>query len=156
MTGKPKPTSKLTAWVALHQVIVVADDTSIWVNHSTEKVELTEEGSISKEQQSMKRTCPLLGMLQQLAVKRSDGRRECVSIHCPSQTLPRQNAGTILSRMRKWALYSSAGCSEFLGGTELRQLFEQVPLKLVIWCPGLTCLRESSVAPKPNVAHELD
>ncbi|CAK9011713.1 HMG box domain-containing protein [Durusdinium trenchii] len=54
-----------------HKVIVVADDTSIWVNHSTEKVELTEEGSISKEQQSMKRTCPLLGMLQQLAVKRS-------------------------------------------------------------------------------------
>lgn len=134
------------------QVILVADDTAVWVNNTAEKVTVKENGNSGdegngddnvnirkKEQVGMKRTSPLLGMLQQICLKRSDGTIDCVSLHSPSQLLPRQNAGTILNRIRRWALYSSSGCSEWLGGEELYELFRKVPLKMLIWCPGLIC-----------------
>lgn len=125
---------------------MVADDTNVWVNNTSEKVTVNEDGQEEKQERNgMKRTSPLLGMLQFVCLKRTDGTSDCIALHSPSQLLPRQNAGTILSRIRRWAVYCSSGCSTFFGGRNLYSLFEKVPLKVIIFCPALSRLPAESL-----------
>lgn len=94
----------------------------------------------------MRKTAPMLGMIQHMAVRRKDSRGrkgdfECVALHCPSQILPKQNAGTILSRIRRWGVYTSSGCPPAYGGQELYDEFANIPLKMLMWCAGLSFCR---------------
>ena len=120
--------------------MLIADDTNVWVNNTTEKTQRDEatRGTKQVKQKGMKKSAPLLGMLQSVTLKRvGSNELDCVALHCPSQILPKQNAGTILSRIRRWCVYSSEG-SSMLGGEELRKEFEKIPLKMFIWCAGLS------------------
>lgn len=114
----------------------MADDTNVWVNNSQSEESTNPDGSTKTVQKpGMKKTMSLLGMVQRLAVKRSNGAGlDSVSVHCPSQLLPRQNSATILSRMRKWSLYGSQGCSKALGGETVYEQMKKIPLKMHIWC----------------------
>ena len=117
----------------------MSDDTNVWVNNSSQKREILETGRIAdsaKRNKGMKRVQSLLGMLQHLILRRSDGTgsQAIAQIHAPCQLLPRANSWTILHRMRRWSLYSSVGCAPQFGGENLWNLFAAVPLKLVLHC----------------------
>ena len=128
------------------QVTVVSDDTNVWVNNPSRKRDIDEAGGVSsnlKAVKGMKRVQPLLGMLQHLILRTEPeagvpgaGDVHIAQVHAPCQLLPRANSFTILSRMRRWSLYSSVGCAPQLGGQDLWRLFAQIPLKLVIHCCG--------------------
>ncbi|CAE7719587.1 unnamed protein product, partial [Symbiodinium sp. CCMP2456] len=124
-----------------YKVTVVSDDTNVWVNNPSQKREIVENGRIAdsvKKNKGMKRVQSLLGMLQHLILRRSDGTgtgsQAVAQIHAPCQLLPRANSWTILHRMRRWSLYSSVGCAPQLGGESLWNVFATVPLKLVLHC----------------------
>ena len=106
------------------EVTVVLDDTNVWVNNTSRKRHVTETGVVEGEsaRKGMKKVQPLLGMLQHLILRKvddQDGPCQIAQIHAPCQLLPRANSWTILSRMRRWSLYSAAGCAEQLGGQHL-------------------------------------
>ena len=129
----------LLCW--LWQVTVVSDDTNVWVNNPSKKRAISETGYASasvKTVKGIKRVQTLLGILQTLVIRRSssgsDGAASIAHVHAPCQLLPRANAWTILSRLRRWSLYSAVGCAEHFGGGQLRKVFESVPLKLVLHC----------------------
>lgn len=54
-----------------------------------------------------------------------------VNIICPAQVLSRANTGTYWSRIKKWALISSAGAGKHLGGQSVSALLAKVPIVIV-------------------------
>ena len=125
---------------------MVSDDTNVWVNNASKKRCFNDKGVLegTSARKGMKRVQPLLGMLQHLILRKADeadGAGQIAQIHAPCQLLPRANSWTILSRMRRWSLYSAAGCAEHFGGGQLWNLFASVPLKLVLHCKGLRLQR---------------
>ena len=79
----------------------------------------------------------LLGMIWTIALQRvGQNGLDIVRMHSPSQVLPKANAATLLSRMRRWGMYSSAepGSAEAFGGSETYKCFDRIPLKMVITC----------------------
>ncbi|CAE7490171.1 unnamed protein product, partial [Symbiodinium necroappetens] len=122
-------------------VTVVSDDTNVWVNNPSKKREILENGRTAdsaNKHKGMKRVQSLLGMLQHVILRRSDGdgmgSQAIAQIHAPCQLLSRANSWTTLHRMRRWSLYSSVGCAPQFGGESLWNLFAAVPLKLVLHC----------------------
>lgn len=119
------------------EVVVVADDTNIWVNNSSVAHQKDSLGLMCKtESKGQAKVQPLLGMIWTVALGRTRDRAgiDMVRIHSPSQVLPKANGATILSRMRRWGLYTSSpsGSADAFGGEETYKCFSQIPLKMVI------------------------
>ena len=78
----------------------------------------------------------LLGMIWTIALQRPNKGLDIVRVHSPSQVLPKANASTMLSRMRRWGLYTSSdtGVADAFGGQDVYALFEKIPLKMLITC----------------------
>eukprot|EP00435_Cladocopium_sp_Y103_P050187 s1190_g15.t1 len=123
-----------------NQVVVVADDTNIWVNNAGVDYKKDAMGVLQKgvSNKGQAKVQALLGMIWTVALDRVDQTVgvDLVRMHSPSQVLPKANAATILSRMRRWGIYTSAdsGSADAFGGQEVYTCFSQVPLKMVITC----------------------
>ena len=91
----------------------------------------------------MKKMQSMFAMLQSVTLRYADessGPGRIVSVHAPSQLLPRANWSTIHNRMTRWSLYCSGGSAEPFGATTLWDMFKTIPLKLVVHCWGLSSL----------------
>ena len=119
---------------------VVSDDTNVWINNPSQKRNIDASSGVVNgvtQVKGMKRVQSLLGMLQNLILRRKseeDGCGTSAQIHAPCQLLPRANAWTILSRLRRWSLFSSVGCAPQFGGDDLWNKFAEIPLKLIVHC----------------------
>jgi len=118
---------------------VVADDTNIWVNNAGVAYKKDALGVMQKAVgKGQAKVQALLGMIWTVALDRVDQSVgiDLVRMHSPSQVLPKANAATILSRMRRWGIYTSAdpGSADAYGGQEVYTGFSQVPLKMLITC----------------------
>ena len=116
----------------------MADDTNIWVNNASVTYKKTSEGIMKpvEAKNGQGKIQSLLGMLWSVALHRQDQELDIVRIHSPSQVLPKANASTMLDRMRRWGLFTSSetGVADVYGGKELYQMFERIPLKMMISC----------------------
>lgn len=125
------------------QVTVVSDDTNVWVNHKTTSYDQNGPNGGLSEVRGMKKMQSMFAMLQSVTLRYADessGPGRIVSVHAPSQLLPRANWSTIHNRMTRWSLYCSGGSAEPFGATTLWDMFKTIPLKLVVHCWGLSSL----------------
>ena len=114
-------------------MVLVADDTNVWLNKTTRSYqpELGKECEVK----GTRKVQALLGMLWTVALKRAGSDSiDAVLLHAPSQVLPKANAGTIWDRVRRWGVYCGGSCAEPFGGERLYEMFQHIPLKLMIWC----------------------